>query len=259
MLQDRSCLEIFFCQFICMTAQAIVQSAIEVKCIETRKVTEMLGILDDHGSYGRGIEKANFIFMLKTGRKIFAAYESGGALPEISELENLFEARMASEEQAEVSAVDFAQFWTEQSWRNAVGMANSADLIVVSLSGDAELPMPVQRWMETWTYNQHVNQKALAVVFTAKDPQCPKRAALVARFQQIAELHGLEFICNHTGAPEPTDVRRIDPMRFIRESVLAYCGRLWAPTRPFQTALTRMVASTQAFRNSINKHSAARS
>jgi hypothetical protein len=201
--------------------------------------------------------------MLKKGRKIFTAYESGEALPEISELESLFEAmpRMATVEQAEVTSVDFAHFWTEQSWKNAVAVANSADLIVVSLSGGAELPMPVQRWMETWPYYQHVNQRTLAVVFTAKDPRCPKRAALVARFQQIAELHGLEFVCNHVNPPnppEPTGVGVIDPMRFIRESVLPIARAFGLQPGLFKRQFQSLVASTRAIPEINHKQSAAR-
>ena len=178
------------------------------------------------------------MFMATRGRKIFTVYESPGGFAEISELESLFEAMpgIETEEQMEVEAVDFADFWTEQAWEDAVVAANSADLIVVSLSGGAELPMPVQRWMETWPCARLADQKTLVVVFTAERSGCPKQAALTVHFQKIAERHGLEFICNHAGTPEPADLRRIDPMRFMRELVLPHCTRLWSSSQPFQRA-----------------------
>lgn len=140
--------------------------------------------------------------MTTIGRKILSVYESRDTLLGIPSLENLINLpEIRNEELAEATAVDFSHFWTEKSWQNAVTAARGADVIVITLSGSAELPMPVQRWAENWPYRQSTDHTTLVVNFAYKDSECPKQAALMAFFQQIAGLHGLEFICHDLPVP----------------------------------------------------------
>lgn len=141
--------------------------------------------------------------MLTAGRKILRAHESADLPQDISDLKNLFKDLPidTNKDVAAVTDVDFSHFWREQSWENAVVAAQGADLIVVTLSGSTELPMPVKRWVENWPYRQPSAPGTLVVVFASKGPKCPKQEALTAFFQQIAGQHGLEFICNRPGTP----------------------------------------------------------
>jgi hypothetical protein len=96
------------------------------------------------------------------------------------------------------SAIDFSLFWQAQSWGEAVTAAISADIIVVSLSGRADLPVPVQRWMESWPHYGQPSHTTLVVVME----NGPKQDTLRSYFQKTAELHGLEFICSRIEAPK---------------------------------------------------------
>jgi hypothetical protein len=192
------------------------------------------------------IQALNRLFVLKDGSKKFTAHE-GENLQEITELEHLFEAtpRVENEGNRQIIDLDFGHFWTEQFWENALIDANNADLIVISLSGGSDLPIPVQRWMEAWPHYQLSDKKRLMVVFTAEEAKCPKRAALIAYFRKVASLHGLEFI-NDPVSTNPVSTRRATAgsklKRFPRETDSAYSSHIWNLSRLFQTAVSLLAA-----------------
>jgi hypothetical protein len=138
--------------------------------------------------------------MLESNQRIVTAYEDPESFfVEISKLEGLPLAKgcvPTMEEQA--NAIDFSQFWTEQSWDRAVTAATTADVIIVSLSGNTDLPIPVQRWMENWPHYERTNHHSLVVVFGSEPSNLAKQNALISYFQHVAASHGLDFYCNQT-------------------------------------------------------------
>ena len=106
--------------------------------------------------------------------------------------------------------VGFAAFWAEKSWRDAVTAVMAADLIIISLSGRGDLPVPVQRWMDTWPLYKRASHTTLVVVFGTEAPEGLRRDVLTAYFQQVAETHGLDFQCSRAGA-RPTS-RDLQPL-----------------------------------------------
>ena len=145
--------------------------------------------------------------MIGSNAKIVTAYEDSESFAKISKLKGLFESTGCILTQEETTAIDFSRFWTEQSWGRAVVAATNADLIIVSLSGRTELPLPVQRWMESWPHYERVKHPSLVVVFGSEESNVSKQNALITYFQQIAESHGLDFFCNRT-----------DPQAFVSPS-----------------------------------------
>jgi len=128
--------------------------------------------------------------------KIITAYEDSKCFAEIGKCADLLEFTGGIPAPEESNAIDFSRFWTEQTWGTAVMASLTVNLIIVSLSGRADLPMPVQRWMESLPHYEPVNHPALVVVFGGEEACVPKQNALISYFQQIAESHGLDFFCN---------------------------------------------------------------
>lgn len=144
--------------------------------------------------------------MLKSDSKIFIAYEDVDSFSALSKFDIFAEApRMASRE--EMDTVNFSEFWAEKSWGHAVAAVTRADVIVVSLSGRMDLPVPVRRWMDTWPNYNEVNHITLVVVFGTEPAEGPTQNILISYFQQVAKEHGLEFLCHCEGAKKsPADL-----------------------------------------------------
>jgi hypothetical protein len=143
---------------------------------------------------------------LKANSTIFVAYEDSDSLSAVSKCD-VFPGAMppipAREEteadagtRASARALDFTHFWAEKSWANAVEAVNGADVIVVSLSGRADLPVPVRRWMESWPHYEQASHTTLVVVFGTESTEDSRQNVLISYFQQIAQSHGLDFLCN---------------------------------------------------------------
>ena len=138
--------------------------------------------------------------MNKADSKIFIAYEDPDSLSAISKFE-VFPGAMAwVPDQEKAATVNFSEFWVEKSWANAVTAATGAGMIIVSLSGHMDLPVPVRRWMESWPNYEKANRTALVVVFGAEPADAFRQNGLLSYFRQIAENHGLDFVCNCDGA-----------------------------------------------------------
>ncbi|HEV2693915.1 MAG TPA: hypothetical protein VG347_13560, partial [Verrucomicrobiae bacterium] len=130
--------------------------------------------------------------------KVFTAFESTQCRAGRAEFDGVL-ARISV--QADNTQLDFSHFWQEQSWTTAVHAATEADIIVVSLSGRVDLPVPVKRWMETWPQHGRANQAALVVVFESGREELPAQNDLITYCQKLAEQHGLSFFCNRGGMP----------------------------------------------------------
>jgi hypothetical protein len=128
--------------------------------------------------------------------KILTVYEDSESFAEISKCAALPQSVTPAAIQADANSIDFLRFWTEESWKDAVAMAMTADVIIVSLSGRSDLPVPVKRWMECWPRHQRAKHDALVVVVGRGERDCPRQKALVSYFRQIAAAHGLDFFCN---------------------------------------------------------------
>jgi hypothetical protein len=138
--------------------------------------------------------------MLKTDSKIFVAYEDADSFSAIPKFHGFPEAMPQIPNQEEMDTVVFSEFWTEKSWANAVTAVTGADMIIVSLSGRADLPVPVQRWMESWPNYEPASHPTLVVVFGTELTEDSRQNVLISYFQKIAENHGLDFLCNCEGA-----------------------------------------------------------
>jgi hypothetical protein len=139
------------------------------------------------------------ITMLKADPKIFVAYEDSDSFSAISKSDGFPEQVSRIPNQEKMDAFSFSGFWEEQSWCNAVKAAIGADIIIVSLSGHADLPIPVRRWMENLPNCEQKNHPMLVVLFVNDQIDDSKRNVLIYYFQQIAKNHGLDFLCNCDG------------------------------------------------------------
>jgi len=130
----------------------------------------------------------------------------------------------------EMDTVDFSEFWNEQSWATAVTAATTADIIIVSVSGRMDLPIPVRRWMESWPNYEQQNHPTLVVVIENEEAEGSKQNILVSYFQKIAEEHGMGFLCHCDSAKEfakapealePAEQREMPTRRYQDFNLLA--------------------------------------
>jgi hypothetical protein len=150
--------------------------------------------------------------MFKTDSRIFIAYEDSESFSAISKSDIL----PGPSEREGMDSVGFPAFWAEKSWRDAVTAVIAADMIIISLSGRGDLPVPVQRWMDTWPLYKRASHTTLVVVFATEAPDESRQDALTAYFQQVAETHCLDFQCSRAGAKptsrDPQPLERADQL-----------------------------------------------
>ena len=185
-------------EIACCKTQCFLRIAPGEDAIKKLKPSKLLAYLSRSLFVGHGMEMAmiplNEIEAIMC--KVLTVYGDPEAQRKTTHLEHLFNAlpRMKDQEQVVNSAIDFSLFWQAQFWGEAVTAAISADVIVVSLSGRTDLPVPVQRWMESWPHYERSSHTTLVVAFDAKLENDPKQDTLRSYFQKTAELHGLEFM-----------------------------------------------------------------
>jgi hypothetical protein len=138
--------------------------------------------------------------MLNSNSKFIVACENTASFAGIPAVfpENL--PRIPNRE--EMDTVNFSEFWDERSWGNAVTAATTAHIIIVSLSGRMDLPIPVRRWMESWPNYEPQNHPTLIVVIENEEAEASKQNVLISYFQKIAENHGMGFLCHCDKAKE---------------------------------------------------------
>jgi hypothetical protein len=154
--------------------------------------------------------------MFKTDSRIFIAYEDSESFSAISRSDILPGTMPQQPERERMDSVGFPAFWVEKSWKDAVTAVIAADMIIISLSGRGDLPVPVQRWMDTWPLYKRASHTTLVVFFGTEAPEGSRRDALTTYFQQVAETHGLDFQCSRAGAKptsrDPQPLERADQM-----------------------------------------------
>jgi hypothetical protein len=138
--------------------------------------------------------------MLKANAKVFIVYEDPDSFAAISGCAVFPENLPQIPRPEEMAAVNFSEFWVEQTWGTAVRAVTGVNTIIFSLSGRMDLPVPVRRWMETWPNFEQTNHTTLIVVFQGEPVDGSKQNVLVSYFQRIAENHGLDFLCHRYGA-----------------------------------------------------------
>lgn len=138
--------------------------------------------------------------MFKANAKIFIAYEDAGSFAAISQVAVVSENMPQIPHHEEMDAVNFSEFWAEQTWDTAVQAVAGVETIIFSLSGLMDLPVPVRRWVETWPKFERIHHASLVVVFQNEPVDGSKQKALISYFQQIAENHGLDFAWHCCGA-----------------------------------------------------------
>jgi hypothetical protein len=166
--------------------------------ISTRKIAS-----DSSRDYSPNLEQkklGDLIAMQKDHAKVFIAYEDSDSFSAISKFGVFPEVMPRTPTREEMETVNFSGFWEELSWGKAVTAATGADIIIVSLSGRMDLPVPVQRWMEGWPNHEEASHTTLVVVFGTEQRDSSKHHVLISYFQQMAENHGMDFLCHCDGA-----------------------------------------------------------
>jgi hypothetical protein len=154
--------------------------------------------------------------MFNADSRIFIAYEDAESFSAISKINSLPETMSRISNGEDAATVIFSAFWDEKSWGEAVSAVIKADVIIISLSGRINLPVPVQRWMDTWPHYKRSSHTTLVVLFEAEPTEGLRQSGLISYFQQIAETHGLDFQCSRAGAKptsrDPHPLERADQM-----------------------------------------------
>ena len=70
-------------------------------------------------------------------------------------------------------------------------VAAKADVVILSLRGDAELPAEIREWIETWS--QLIADNDPALVLLVDRHQTSKNCAAVAHLQEVANKAGIDF------------------------------------------------------------------
>ncbi len=136
--------------------------------------------------------------MLKADSKFLVAYEDSDSFSAISR-SDAFPQNIPEIPGEKIDTVNFSEFWAEKSWGNAVAAATTANMIIVSLSGHMDLPIPVRRWMESWPNYEQASHITLVVVFGTEPTDGIRQNVLLPYFKRIAENHGLDFLCHCDG------------------------------------------------------------
>jgi hypothetical protein len=131
--------------------------------------------------------------------KILTLLENLTAYGEAVKVQRLLQDSCGTGQASECLILDFSLFNHDLSWEAAVKEAGVADAIIISISGAAELPVPIQRWMESWKERVLPNETALIIVFGPESPNPGKERDLLGYFQTMAAKHGLDFFCNRSG------------------------------------------------------------
>jgi hypothetical protein len=73
-------------------------------------------------------------------------------------------------------------------------VAAKADVVILSLCGDAELPAEIREWIETWS--QLIADNDPALVLLVDRHQTSKTCAAVDYLQEVANKLGIDFFAD---------------------------------------------------------------
>ncbi len=107
--------------------------------------------------------------------------------------------------------------------------AAEADLVIISMHGDLELPGKVKAWLETWVGDKSNPNGALVAVFDDSEDAGGQVASVQASLRQIADRGGMHFFADPASSTEwdtelaPERMRtRIDPAPAVWASGFNY-------------------------------------
>jgi hypothetical protein len=151
--------------------------------------------------------------------KVFIACENQGAF---------FQAQGVPQQVAALCGDDFEisrVFWNFALLRNeelrghASRDAADAQMIVISLRGNHELPHHVKRWVESWPARAQAGQTALVTLVAPEQETWAESQADVAYLREMAEGRRMDFFCNRDGGEQMEFSKPISPR--LKEASLA--------------------------------------
>ena len=80
--------------------------------------------------------------------------------------------------------------------------ATEADLILVSMHGDGELPREVKDWLETWAAEKTGQNSALVALFDEVEEDESQVDTIQRYLRQIARRGGMSFFADPAASPE---------------------------------------------------------
>ena len=80
--------------------------------------------------------------------------------------------------------------------------AAEADLVIVSLHGDMELPDKVKNWLEKWIGEKGAQSSALVALFDDLEEDEPEIASIQACLRQVARRGGMSFFADPASSSE---------------------------------------------------------
>jgi hypothetical protein len=153
--------------------------------------------------------------------KIFVACENQAALYQARQVRDQVESLCKEEFEVSTAFWNFALFRSGSLRARAVLEAADAEVIVISLGGDNDLPEHAQAWMESLPVRREAGQAVLVAVIAGEEEPTMRQRSQIAYLREIATSRGLEFLCNHAAA-EPADI--FTPSSFLSERVESWRG-----------------------------------
>ena len=80
--------------------------------------------------------------------------------------------------------------------------AAEADMIIISMSGENELPGKVRDWLETWVGEKAGQSSALVALFDEVEEEESQIEAIQSHLRQVARRGGMSFFADPAGVPE---------------------------------------------------------
>jgi hypothetical protein len=143
--------------------------------------------------------------MLRPHFKVFTAYENLAAYTQARKIQDQLKSLVNDEIEILNVALKFPLFRHEESWKHAVAEAATADMIIISATGE-DLPFPVQSWVETWPRREQSGQAALVIVLDSQPEREAGEPFLAAYFRRVAEDRQLDFFYNQDRWERPETV-----------------------------------------------------
>jgi hypothetical protein len=135
----------------------------------------------------------------KPSFKIFIACEDQAALVQARKVQRQLEALCGDEIIITPKFWNFALMRHEALREFAVQEAARADMIVISLRPDSEIPDHVKSWMDSLPVRPEAGRAALIALIGRGQERAVTLHPHVPYLRQIAERRGLDFFCNLNG------------------------------------------------------------
>jgi hypothetical protein len=131
--------------------------------------------------------------------KIFIACENHAAFFQARRVQRQVEAWCGNDVEIKRVFWSFALLRNEELRGHAVREATEAEMIVISLLGNHELPPHVKRWVESWPARSQAGEAALVTLVGPEQGMPEESQAEVMYLRGIAKSRRLDFFCNRDG------------------------------------------------------------